>query len=59
MAMQPEKSSQFDPEKMRQQAEQMIKDGKMPSEEQFRAAMDRIRKKYGPEIVKARKQTEQ
>ena len=52
-------STNFDPEAMRVKANQMLRDGKMPFEEQLAAALDRIREEYAAEILKAREQDQQ
>lgn len=54
--MKPEKSSNFDPNKMRALAEKMIADGTMPPRDQFLAAIERIRAEYAEKILKAREQ---
>ncbi len=50
------KPEMFDPEKMRAIAEQMIKEGKMPSQEKFLRVMDEVRKEFAPLIIKARQE---
>jgi hypothetical protein len=52
-------STNFDPEAMRVKANQMLRDGTMPPEEQLAAALDRIREEYAAEILKAREQDQQ
>jgi hypothetical protein len=56
--MKPEKSSNFDPNKIQALAEKMIADGTMPPPDQFLAAIERIRAEYAERILKAREQDE-
>ncbi len=56
MAMQPEKSSQFDPKQMKELAEKMVAEGKMPSPEKFFAALEKVRNKYAPQVMKDRQE---
>jgi hypothetical protein len=59
MPAQEKKSPTFDPEALQAEAKQMLKAGTMPSKEQLEAALERIRKEYGPKILKAREQDQQ
>jgi len=54
--MKPEKSPNFDLNKMRALAEKMIADGTMPPPAQFLAAIERIKAEYAQKILKAREQ---
>jgi hypothetical protein len=53
-----ELSAAFDPKAMQALAEQMIKDGTMPSEQALEAALERVREKYVAKLMEARQQDE-
>lgn len=55
----PKLSADFDPKAMQALAEQMIKDGTMPSEQALEASLERLRKEYGPKILAAREKDRQ
>jgi hypothetical protein len=52
----PPKTSRIKPSDLQEQAEKLIREGRMPGLNQLLAAIDETRRKYGPKILEARRQ---